>query len=306
MARIPYAEVLDRLVTAGGTVVLLGGIDTGKTTFGLSLAEHARARGRTAAFVDADVAQPTVGPPSCIALRYLRDPGAETAGTDGGSTGGTDGADALWFVGSTYPEGNLLSLATGTAGLVRRARDAGCDLVVVDAVGLVSGIAAQTLHYCTFALIRPDAVVGFQRGGELEPLLGVVQRFLAVEPTTLHVDPAVVERSALDRLAHRQERLRSYFARPLSRWRVRTTVFMPTVSPETDLSRLDGLVVGLEDGAGSCVGIGLLEHDPAEEVLRMVSPVSEGARGLRLGSIRMTTDGRILGRVNLREVLGTD
>jgi polynucleotide 5'-kinase involved in rRNA processing len=287
-------------------VVLLGGIDTGKTTFGLSLAEHGRSLGRSAAFVDADMTQPTVGPPSCIGLRYYHDPVAETGGSDDGPKERPTDADGLWFVGSTYPEGNLLSLATGTTRLVRRARDAGCDLIVVDLVGLVSGIAAQTLHHCTFELVRPDAVVGFQRGEELEPLLGIVRRFLAVEPTTLRVDPAVIERSALDRLAHREERLRSYFARPLARWRVRTTVFMPTVSPETDLSRFDGLVVGLEDGAGSCVGIGLLEHDPAEEVLRMVSPVSEGARGLRLGSIRMTTDGRILGRVNLREVLGTD
>ena len=306
MARVPHAEVLDRLATAGGTVVVLGGIDTGKTTFGLNLAEHARSLGRSAAFVDADMTLPTVCPPSCIGVRYWRDPAPGTGGTDETPGEGTIEADGLWFVGSTYPEGNLLSLATGTTRLVRQARDAGCDVIVVDVVGLVSGIAAQMLHHCTFELIRPDAVVGFQRGEELEPLLGIVQRFLAVEPTTLHVDPAVVERSALDRLAHREERLRSYFARPLSRWRVRTTVFMPTVSPGTDLSRLGGLVVGLEDGAGSCVGIGLLEHDPAEDVLRMVSPVSEGAKGLRLGSIRMATDGRILGRVNLREVLGTD
>jgi polynucleotide 5'-kinase involved in rRNA processing len=215
-------------------------------------------------------------------------------------------ADGLWFVGNIFADGNLLALATGTACLVQRAKEAGSDLVVVDTSALVSGIGAQMLQYFTVELVKPDAIVGFQRGEELEPVLGLARRFFAMEPTTLPVSPGVVERSIEERLANRQERLRSYFARPLSRWRVRTTVFMPTVSPESDLSRLDGLVVGLEDGTGCCTGIGLLEHDPAEDVLKMVSPVSEGARGLRLGSLRITTDGRILERVSLREVLGTD
>ncbi|MGH7425189.1 MAG: hypothetical protein ACREJP_03380, partial [Candidatus Methylomirabilales bacterium] len=81
---------------------------------------------------------------------------------------------------------------------------------------------------------------------------------------------------------------------------------MPSLPPEIDLRRLDRLVVGVEDGKGSCLGIGALEYDPEEQVLRMVSSVHELARGLRLGSTRITAEGRVIGRVTLRELFGTE
>ena len=81
---------------------------------------------------------------------------------------------------------------------------------------------------------------------------------------------------------------------------------MPTLPPEFDLALLDGLVGGMEDGQGSCPGIGVLEFDTDEEILRMVSPVAEGVRGLRLGSIRIDTQGRSRGPVDLRELFHTE
>jgi polynucleotide 5'-kinase involved in rRNA processing len=81
---------------------------------------------------------------------------------------------------------------------------------------------------------------------------------------------------------------------------------MPTLPPEFDLALLDELVVGMEDGEGHCVGIGVLEYDSGEDILRMVSPVSEGVRGLRLGSIRMDISGRSKGPVDLRQLFGTE
>jgi hypothetical protein len=54
------------------------------------------------------------------------------------------------------------------------------------------------------------------------------------------------------------------------------------------------------------VGIGVLEHDPGEDILRMVSPVAKGVRGLRLGSIRMEVSGRSRGPVDLRQLVGSE
>jgi polynucleotide 5'-kinase involved in rRNA processing len=81
---------------------------------------------------------------------------------------------------------------------------------------------------------------------------------------------------------------------------------MPTLPPEFDLALLDGLVVGMEDGKGSCVGIGILEFEAPTEILRMVSPVSEGVRGLRLGSFRIDVQGRSKGPVDLRQLFSTE
>jgi polynucleotide 5'-kinase involved in rRNA processing len=60
----------------------------------------------------------------------------------------------------------------------------------------------------------------------------------------------------------------------------------------------------VDDGRGDCLGLGILEY--REDALRLLTPVSEGVRALRLGSVRVTPQGRVVERVDLRSVLGTD
>ena len=290
--------ICERALAQSGVVFLLGGIDTGKTTFGLELVRRAHAAGVPAAFVDGDVGQSTIGPPTTVGL----------AGS-GALVGGSDlvrSPDAMAFVGAISPRGHLLPLVTGTARLTARARAQGSRLVVVDTTGFVSGIYGQTLKFFKMEMVAPDLIVAFERGGDLEPLVGIAQRFLPAEIAEVQVSDDVAPRSVEDRAALREARFGAYFAGDLSRWKVKPTVFMPTLPPEFDLGLLDGLVVGMDDGRGECVGIGLLEYDEAGDFLRMVSPVDQGVRGLRLGSIRMDTDGRSKGPVDLRHLFRTE
>lgn len=298
MARVSQNELIHRLVESSHTIMLLGGIDSGKTSFGLNLAEAARAKGISVAYVDSDIDQSTVGPPTCAGLKFC-----DTIDKVDASTVAM--ADELGFVGSYSPEGNLLDLVSATVRLVGHAREAGCRLVIVDTSTLISGTEAELVKFSKLDLIRPDHVVGFQRGEELAPILGVLSRFFSVEVTALRVDGEIAERSAEDRLAAREKALASYFTPPLSRWRVKRSVFMPTLAPDTDGRRLDGLVVGLEDGRGRCRGIGLLEYQQEGEVLRMVSSIDTGARGLRLGSVRLTVGGKTIGRFLAEEIFSS-
>lgn len=297
MTQVSEHELIDKLLDARGTVMLLGGIDTGKTGFGLALAESARRAGIDVAYVDSDIGQSTVGPPSCVGLKFCRD--LETVDRDSVAA-----ADELGFVGSFVPEDNLLALVASTARLVGHARQAGCEMVVVDTCAFISGPDAEELKYHKLDLTRPAHVVGFQRGEELEPILAIADRFFSVEVTGLKVPGDRAGRSAEERLTERQTRFAGHFAEPLSRWRVKPTVFMPTLAQEDDLSRLDGLLVGLEDGLGRCHGIGLLEYQAQGNILRMVSSVSSGAKGLRLGSVRLTTEGRTVGRYPAQQFFG--
>ena len=145
------------------------------------------------------------------------------------------------------------------------------------------------------------------RGGELEPITGVLERFLSLDVIQLAVHPDIRMRSVDERAAYREARLASFLgrARPeVYRWRVKPTVFMPSLPPIFELAELDGLLVGVDDGQGDCLGLGILEY--REDALRLLTPVSEGVRALRLGSVRVTQDGKISERVDLRFMLGTD
>jgi polynucleotide 5'-hydroxyl-kinase GRC3/NOL9 len=279
-------------------VVFIGGLDAGKSTLARAIAAHGVSLGRSVAYLDADLGQKSVGPPTSVTLRMLREPGDAEPDS-------MVQPDALYFVGSTSPQGQLLPLVVGAGRLLARAWDEGADLVVVDTSGLVSGVYGQLLKYHKIELLQPDVVIGLQRGEELGPILGIVQRFFDTEVMALAVHPEVRPVSVEERARNREAALRRYFSGSLQRWRVKPTVFMPALPALFEQSQLDRLVVGLSDGEGGYFGLGYLEYSEEEGVLRLLSPVEEGPKALKLGSVRLD-DGFRIRRVDLRNLFGTD
>ena len=286
-----HTPLIDDLVRRRGVVLLFGATDIGKSAFARRLLAAAAAAGVSAAYVDADADQTSTGPPACVGLHWVRQPGdlADLAR-----------ADALEFVGSITPEGVVLEQVVATAKLTEMAR-AEADLVVVDTTGVISGVVGQTLKYHKMELCRPDVVVGLQRGGELEPLVGMLRRFFTAEVEVAGADPEVRPTSPEDRRARRTAAFAAAFAAPLERWRVRPTVFAPTLPAGLDLARLDRVLVGLMDGAGRCRGLGVLEHE--EGILRVLTNTGEEMRGLRLGSLTIDHNTFDVHRVRLNEVM---
>ena len=293
-----HEALIERAVRDATTVFLIGGLDSGKTTLGRAMVRAACEAGKTAAYIDADVGQKSVGPPTTIGVRIIRDP------ADVEPDAMADG-DAMYFVGATSPQGHMLSVATGTARLLAVARDAGAGFVIVDTSGMVSGVYGQLLKYHKLELVRPDLVVGLQRGEELDPLLGIARRFFSGDVYALPVHPSAVATSVEQRAANRELAMKRYFSQPLQRWRVKPTVFMPALPALFELRELDRLVVGLSDGDGGYTGIGYLEHSAEDGVLRLISPVADAPKALRLGSVRLE-EGYRAKRVDLRNLFGTD
>jgi polynucleotide 5'-kinase involved in rRNA processing len=294
----PYDEIVEKALARRGVIVLLGGLDSGKSTLARRIAGRAIDGGLVAALLDADVGQSTVGPPTTVGLKLCRD----RADLDPDALAR---ADHLAFVGATSPQGHLLPLVTGARLLLDRAREASADLVVVDTTGLVSGVYGQVLKFHKVGVLQADLVIGLARGGELDPLLGVIRRFYAAEVVALGVHPDVVPTSVEQRAAGREESMRRYLAEPLQRWRVKPTVFMPALPALFELSVLDHLVVGLSDGKGRCTGIGYLEYLAEDGALRLISPVAEAPKALILGSVRLEDAFRAR-RVDLKNLFGSD
>jgi polynucleotide 5'-kinase involved in rRNA processing len=297
-----YQGLVERVGTTSSVAVLLGGLDSGKTTLGRAISAAALEAGRTVAYLDADVGQKAVGPPTAVTLKFLRSPGDLEAT---GSSGPLGDPDAMYFVGSTSPQGQLLPLVVGTGRMLARAREEGSDLVVVDTSGLVSGVYGQILKYHKIELLQPDVVIGLERGEELDPLLGIVQRFFQTEVLVVPVPSEVRATSVEERARNREAGMRRYFTEPLQRWRVKPTVFMPALPALFEPQQLDRILVGLSDGEGRYLGLGYLEYSQEEGVLRLISRVEEAPKALKLGSVRLEEDFRVR-RVDLRHLFGTD
>ena len=251
-----HEQLVDQAARHARTALFLGGLDSGKSTLARATAAFALRLGRTVAYLDADVAQKTVGPPATVGMKHIRVPDDLTLER-------MAEADALGFVGSTSPQDHLVPLVGALQRLKDRARTEGADLLIVDTGGEVSGIRGQLVKYYKVDALHPDLVIALQRGEELEPILGVVDRFFGIESVRAPVHPGVQPTSVEERMAMREKAMARYFeSAPLQRFRVRPTVFMPTLPPLFDLQTLDRLLVGLSDGHGGFTGLGVLEHVP--------------------------------------------
>jgi polynucleotide 5'-hydroxyl-kinase GRC3/NOL9 len=292
-----HDRLVDRAARAT-TTLFIGGLDSGKSTLARAACAYALRLGRTPAYLDADVAQKTVGPPATVGMKLIREPDDLTFDR-------MADADGLGFVGSISSEEHLLPLVGALQRLRVRALAAGADLVVVDTGGEVSGIRAQLVKYYEVDMLEPDLLVGLRRGDELEPIMGIVDRFFGIETITVPVHPAVELSGVEERMEARRASMARYFKGELQRFRVKPTVFMPTLPPLFDLTTLDRLLVGLSDGAGGFTGLGHLEYVAEDGGLRLISPVADPPKALRLGSVRLEDDYRAK-RVDLRSLFGTE
>lgn len=274
-----------------GVVMLIGAVDTGKTTLGRLILEDALDSGVSAAYVDGDIGVPIVGPPACVGLRKVK--AAEDL--DDMST-----ADELRFVGSTSPQGVILPYVVSVAALVDIARGE-AEVVILDTTGEVSGVVGQTIVYHLMELCKPTLVIAMHRGQEMDPITGMLRRFLSARVAMANPPPGMVLPTPTERRQARVEAFAAALAPPLQRWRVQTSVFAPTLPEEFDLSRLDGMLVGVQDDKGRCLGLGALEY--GDGVVRVATRHGEDMRGLRLGSMRLDLDTFDTSRVRLRQLI---
>ena len=287
----PYAGLRERVVGESGVVMLIGGPDTGKTTLARFLLRDALARARKIAFVDADIGTSTVGPPACVGLKWIKSAHDFERLYE---------ADELRFVGSTEPQGVILPHVVGAGALTDVARKS-ADFIILDTTGMVQGVVGQTLKYHLMEACDPAIVVAMQRGTEMEPTIGMLQRFLGARVARAGPLPDLAPLGPVEKRAARIAAFAAALTPPLARWRVAPNVFAPTLPEGFDLEKLEGMLVGIQDGAGRCLGLGVLEHE--DHVLRVATHHGEDMEGLRLGSVRidLTTFGTA--RVRLRQLI---
>jgi len=198
-----HEQLVDRAARHAHTVVFLGGLDAGKSTLARATAAFALRIGRSVAYIDADVAEKTVGPPTTVGMKHIRS-------ADDLTLDALAHADALGFVGSTRPQDDLVALIGALQRLRDRARTEGADLLIVDTGGEVSGITGEFLKYYMVDVLEPDLVAGLQRGQELEPIFGIVDRFFGIEIARASVHPDVVTTSVEERMRAHEKAMAGY------------------------------------------------------------------------------------------------
>lgn len=205
-----WERIAQNVVSPQQTVLIIGATDVGKSTFSRFLIERGVARGLRVGFVDADVGQSQIGPPTTIGLKiFSSDTSTEThtaSSVDDGEP------DALYFVGWISPSQHELQCVTGTQLMVDAARQAGAEFIVIDTTGYIDRVSAIILKQQKIELIQPDHIVCLRRSRELDAIVTCFDELDSIQIHRLAPHENVTSKSSVYRRKHRESCFERYFA----------------------------------------------------------------------------------------------
>jgi len=274
---IPPAWERITLSTLSGVILVVGAPDTGKSTFARYLYQRLCAHHERIAFVDGDIGQATLGPPTTMTLA-LGEPGDDRFPPAG--------LRFRAFVGDVSPCRHMLPTVVGAHKLVQQARRMGVTAIVFDTTGLVDpGHGGGELKRAKVELLRPAVIVGIQRRSELEHLLLPLRRSQRTRVIDLPATQAARRRAVPLRQEHRATRFRRYFdgAGTLEvAWQHLAVFPAPIFSPHR--------LLALEDSEGFALALGIvIASDPTRGTITLYTPRSSltDVDAIRLGDLAL-------------------
>lgn len=194
-----WEEIISEVVSAPGVAMVIGGVDTGKTSFCSQLCSAGFRAGTATAVVDADIGQSEIGAPGTIGMAMVDREIEALANLK---------PKRIYFVGATTPAGHTLECAVGVRRMVDAAREMGARMVVLDTTGLVEGPLGRKLKTYKADLVRPDYLIAIERRREVDHLLAPFARVADVK--TRRVASPELARRKLPELRASRRRLNFY------------------------------------------------------------------------------------------------
>ncbi len=185
----------------GKTALLIGDVDTGKTTFVRYMANYLSEKKLKVSIIDADIGQSTIGPPSTIGLATVEDRVESIENLP---------VKALYFTGAISPVRHLLPCVIGTKKILDYAISLSSDRIIIDTTGFVTDSAAIALKQAKIELVNPDFIFAFSRGRELEPIL-YPYRYASKQMRHIEINGNVRKKSPEFRASERKRKFLSYF-----------------------------------------------------------------------------------------------
>lgn len=275
------------------TVMVMGGVDSGKTSFCVYLANRALSDGWNPAVIDGDLGQSDIGPPSTIGFSRVTKPMKDLFEME---------AENACFVGVTSPSLAVNKVVEGLTEIKNRVLQTGVDFLIVNTDGWVEGEEAAGYKVQLAERVAPDVVVGIQQTNELTPILTLLKekrRVIAIESPQVIRKRSREKRKTLRELGYKkylkQAKVRLF---PLSQIRVEKVLSETggRLAAEQIEEMEEGLLVALQDAEGRFLGIGVLcGVDPRRGLIRIYTPVGENVSTVCVGQVKLDREGRETG-----------
>jgi len=181
-------------------IMVLGQVDTGKSTVVCYLANYFSKLGKKVAVIDLDPGQQNIGPPSTITLGLLKQLILKL---------GDIPLLRMVFIGKTSPQGRMLQMVSGARELVDHAL-AVADVILIDTTGWVFGGAARALKTSKIHALTPHFLVALQNSNEIEHIIKPFE-FSEIKTEMLSVFQQIETRSHETRKFLRESAFNNYF-----------------------------------------------------------------------------------------------
>jgi len=158
-----WEEIVNEIkkISKPRTVMILGNVDSGKTTFSIFLT-NALVSTSEIAIIDADIGQSDIGPPTTIGLGMVKKPITDLF---------TINPEKLRFIGLTTPNSVEDEIIHELNEIHKSVKDAGIETVIINTDGWVMGKEARNFKVSLVERISPDIVIGFKDNNGMEKIL---------------------------------------------------------------------------------------------------------------------------------------
>jgi len=272
---VSWREATDAILELDGSkTVVIGDIDTGKSTFCTYLANLTVRRGMNIWVLDADIGQSDLGPPTTISLGHANKYITNLSSIK---------ADRMFFVGYTSPSSVTDKVIFGIKKLASHA----CPPpLVINTDGWVADDQAANYKVKMINELAPDIVVGIERVHEIDAILD------SVNAMSIRIQPPdfVKPRSREQRKRIRENSYRRFLTDAKT---ITLPVDMVKTVSGTHLQKHENLIVGLQDRDGFLLSIGILKKiDSQRRSAKIYSPEVTELASVEIGTVRISESGK--------------
>jgi polynucleotide 5'-hydroxyl-kinase GRC3/NOL9 len=288
------------------TIMILGTVDSGKTSFCTFLVNKLLPKKQKVAILDGDLGQSDIGPPCTVSYTFVTKPVTDLFNLK---------AEDAFFVGVTSPSKAIDKAIDGIVALKKEIFNRSPDFIIINTDGWVEGEDAVRYKVQLVEKLKPDMIFCIQQKNELVPILDTLEEY---RKKVVDSPPAIRQRTREKRKSLRELGYMKYLEEarlrtlPLNFLRIEESgLFSLGKKQENvqetekicDLSRImligegeeKGLLLAAYDFQGRFLGIGVLhEIDCLKKILRVYTPVYENISSISIGSVRLNS--------NLREI----
>lgn len=165
------------------TVMVIGPVDSGKTSFCTFLINKLLIKRQKVAILDGDLGQSDVGPPCTVSYTFVTKPIIDLFDLK---------ARNAFFVGSTSPSRVINKVIEGLALLKQEILSNNPDYVIINTDGWVKGEDAVNYKVQLIEKFNPDIIFFIQQKDELASLLNATEKFRKV---MVHSPSVIKQRS---------------------------------------------------------------------------------------------------------------